>query len=1801
MMLGGAALNELRIEFNTRKTKDPDGFSLDEFVNLMLEKLGPPDGDTLRFTTELCELFAQIDVNGDGTMEWEEFTSYCVEAGIVATRRVNVPLRFKFVEAESYVDRTSKGPTINKTVWIEEMKRLFVFEGQASVVRLYNHKLELQDEIEMDSREVTALVHSCCYIAEHNLISICSSNLQITFWDATTLAHHSTAYTRAAQSCLCWAPGMDVLYSCGSSDPYISAWKWPDNSLLARFTKHTDIVTDMLAVPHYEVLVTASLDKKIMLWELGGSAHKGTLVGHARGVRQLQYVREHDLLLSAGFDCDALGWDINNRRQILRLRGHRFPLVGIQALIRAGAPAVRGLTCDRGGNFKVWDIARSHTGLAICLQTFTTGSELSRFTPRCFASMAPFGTMVAAGIKMHLFKSQPVVSGESIPVAALYNPTIKKFVVAANKGIKLYNDDGNLEQELYDVCKSPVTYICMDDRQRKLILGTQRGNLVVANFMNGALMKESDDPHEKDVTQIFYVNKDKIMVTASWDHSIAVWDENDPEDVVLLRRIVKAHHADINAVAVSHDLSLIASGASDSTVHVWDFLNLKLDGVCEGHTAEVTAVLFVDPYPVLVTADAAGYIKLWGTRFGRLHDRYRCLFSAQNITVDEAARDTFLTTDGSVAVPITHMQLGVDSDKMAQLLVTADEMGHIKVWDLSSLLEQLRVLPVEEARKPSGRLNYNPHLRTTRHGPSPPTAEQLAAANAAHERRIAGRSGHLGGGSAGGRRRGSSAGLDPVADARRMKARAGLAPADRARRRLSNPDLSDAFEAIAEFRTAKAASEAGSARSGAGASVSGADSRRGSAESAASSWRDGHVVSPAYRTPTSRLSATPASRIKGLTVSPPKPETETTFDGEHEADPGSPSFKRGRSDSHRAGDASQKSVDFGRRSRAVSRGAALETLLSPKSLASRGIERSDSFSSESRMASGDGCVMPLICKWNAHRDSLSSLQVVVDPPSVITCSHDKSVRVWNLKGDPLGVLTLSRADQKKIERQELPPLPRWTFSVDEAAREAARIDEATAVLKLIEQEEEEEKARKAEEEAKKEEMRQWEAQHVHDIDNAARPRLSKKKKRAESASSGRRARSTAPMSPTSALSSEKDVDTEDAADAGAGKKPPAYSRHERAAVLSEIARKEFSDSDDDIVVEDDVITVGSLDDDEEDTGPQRGTKGHKAALEVTLAAAVASGKRKTLDARYNALTEEKARKTFSHTGVAMRKVDLVPSGFLATKLGLKEENGWAAPSRRKLGATLKRITRPDTAPGSSAAASLAASRPSSGRGRESASVHYFSVPAEGDEPGDGRRTRGGASRAPSVHSTVFAPTSGKPSRPGSSQWWGSRPTTGASGLPPGVGMEAAPRRLEPLRAAVPTQSAPNGSDGGGIAESHAIARRASAAGIDIDVGAPALGALANSISEKQAALDAQLDALARNARGDAFLSHVNSVIGTGRVSKGPVPVQPGAPQGGGQGGDGQLGDRRGVHLTLAHSASAPGGLDDMPRTAPAGRAGLSATGGAGDYGARRPLTLAGSDPRYSAAARYKDLASTTSTMTRARERLTEALLEDDSDELSTASGTLHHRRPRMSRPRRSPLSTPHKFLKHRAQTPGDPTKNSLTFGAYTTNDVIELKNLFDSFDVDGSGAIDVKEFAGSTAWQASSFPGLAGSMFESIDADGSGEITLDELVRVVFPLANEKDVADMVEWATMRKHHAAPKTTRKLPADKERELREIFKLFDKNNDGKVTLSELWRSMKPSWGEFLSEPDLRLMVQDAGLDMREPLSADDFVRLLKDTV
>ena len=62
---------------------------------------------------------------------------------------------------------------------------------------------------------------------------------------------------------------------------------------------------------------------------------------------------------------------------------------------------------------------------------------------------------------------------------------------------------------------------------------------------------------------------------------------------------------------------MIATGTEKGEVAVWDYELSQLLGICLGHSlskGEITAIEFLEPYPVMVTAGLDGRVCLWTVR-----------------------------------------------------------------------------------------------------------------------------------------------------------------------------------------------------------------------------------------------------------------------------------------------------------------------------------------------------------------------------------------------------------------------------------------------------------------------------------------------------------------------------------------------------------------------------------------------------------------------------------------------------------------------------------------------------------------------------------------------------------------------------------------------------------------------------------------------------------------------------------------------------------------------------------------------------------------------------------------------------------------------------------------------------------------------------------------------------------------------------------------------------------------------------------------------------------------------------------
>jgi WD40 repeat protein len=442
------------------------------------------------------------------------------------------------------------------------------------------------------------------------------------------------------------------------------------------------------------------------------------LRAHQRGVRHLCYIASEGLLVTCGFDQDAKGFELPSGKHVLTLRGHRAPIISAREVwqgrtgmglggagahsaprpqppsLRRGTEEVqdgrtssavvfaRCLTMDETACFRLWDVRRNPTGMAPCLVQFDTASvapsALRGYQLTSFAASRWSGDIFAGGSQMHHFLPLAHASEANFPAIVQYSPVDHVFFVAgggrapSSSTVRVFNAaNGAPKAVFYDMAGTSVTNLILDDRMRKLIVGTQEGSVSVHNASTGQFMKGVDKPHKSghEVTGLRYVLGTKMLVSCAWDRTIRVFDEDPPHACVGMRSIARAHDADITCCDASNNLVLISSGDPLGFVKVWDFETLKLDGACVGHRGTIVDTKFLDPYPLLCVIDDDGQFVMWGMRGSSRSAMYQPVVAVRNLHRKESS-DPALShagvdeTRGSVALTcleLTYWPFDIDS------------------------------------------------------------------------------------------------------------------------------------------------------------------------------------------------------------------------------------------------------------------------------------------------------------------------------------------------------------------------------------------------------------------------------------------------------------------------------------------------------------------------------------------------------------------------------------------------------------------------------------------------------------------------------------------------------------------------------------------------------------------------------------------------------------------------------------------------------------------------------------------------------------------------------------------------------------------------------------------------------------------------------------------------------------------------------------------------------------------------------------------------------------------------------------
>ncbi|KYO38833.1 calmodulin-alpha [Alligator mississippiensis] len=141
----------------------------------------------------------------------------------------------------------------------------------------------------------------------------------------------------------------------------------------------------------------------------------------------------------------------------------------------------------------------------------------------------------------------------------------------------------------------------------------------------------------------------------------------------------------------------------------------------------------------------------------------------------------------------------------------------------------------------------------------------------------------------------------------------------------------------------------------------------------------------------------------------------------------------------------------------------------------------------------------------------------------------------------------------------------------------------------------------------------------------------------------------------------------------------------------------------------------------------------------------------------------------------------------------------------------------------------------------------------------------------------------------------------------------------------------------------------------------------------------------------------------------------------------------------------------------------------------------------------------------------------------------------------------------------------------TEEQIAEFKEAFSLFDKDGDGSITTKEL-GTVMRSLGQNPTEAElqNMISEVDTDGSGTIDFPEFLSLM---------AKKIRGA-----------------DSEEDIREAFRVFDKDGNGYISAAEL-RHVMTNLGEKLSDEEVEEMIREADCNSDGQVNYEEFVRMM----
>ncbi len=258
-----------------------------------------------------------------------------------------------------------------------------------------------------------------------------------------------------------------------------------------------------------------------------------------------------------------------------------------------------------GDTARVWDV-KSGSLLAVLRGDPPGSIQHLRFSPDGRFLSATDGSFMAQRVWIWSIAQ----SLAPLPTAA--SPVPPRPAVAAAGAFSLNAANAGqaaqlarLEQETHALTWSP-------DGTMLAFAPLSGGGVSVVSLTSPAgLLYALDEP--RNVRSLAFSADGSLLAAGADDGTVRLWDAKTGDT----RAVLSGHTDSVNAVAFSPDGALLASGGGDQTVRLWDVKSGQPAAVLKGHKSWLGSVAFSPDGAVLASGSHDGTVRLWDVKTGQ--------------------------------------------------------------------------------------------------------------------------------------------------------------------------------------------------------------------------------------------------------------------------------------------------------------------------------------------------------------------------------------------------------------------------------------------------------------------------------------------------------------------------------------------------------------------------------------------------------------------------------------------------------------------------------------------------------------------------------------------------------------------------------------------------------------------------------------------------------------------------------------------------------------------------------------------------------------------------------------------------------------------------------------------------------------------------------------------------------------------------------------------------------------------------------------------------------------------------------